>query len=614
MSENPLLLLPIFLSLGVAALVLPFLRKKPGAGAWAVFGTVLVSFLAVMNLLPGADTFVLVPWVGPFEMHLELNPFRALLLLFIFLFQLLNGLYLVKFIERVRRPWLFLSFALVAFASAYVVVLTRNVLVLLIAWEMFLAALYSTILSGGEAAEPVAYKALLIGGASDFLMILGLMLYMNLDGALAMFGNPIPIHGNGTAFAAFFLIFLGAGAKAGMWPFQTWIPEAAEVMPAPGFAALPASLEKILGIYFLFMLCNHMFVLSPLAKGVMFVFALVTVFAAIIPALVEQNLKKVLAYTAISPVGFMVAGMATSHAAGLVGALMYMLTHATYKSGMFYAAGNFEALAGETLESIERRKVRMPLTVAGFLLGGLAAISFWPTGGFMAKEFILEGVGHQHQYLVLVLLVLGAALNVAVFAKLAAVLLSGWRTKESGDAPGFQALPVLVLGLLALVGGLLFIAFAGTFVQALSFGTTPGTTDVAWIQHALLHISPLTVVSLAVWILGAALFLALRPAEGPAATTFEFLRTSPVLGRAFQLADEKKLDAYEVALKVVQWLSRLVFVYVERLIDTIADWLIQAGRGITKPALSAIHNGVYSNYLAWVIAGFALVAGLVLLR
>ena len=148
------------------------------------------------------------------------------------------------------------------------------------------------------------------------------------------------------AFWSFLLIFLGAGAKAGMFPFHTWIPDAAQVMPASGFAAMPASLEKVLGIYFLFVLTNQMFVLNAAARTCMFVLGIATVFVSIVPALVEKDLRKVLALTAISPVGFMVCGMAVSEAAGFAGALLYMLTHATYKSAMFFSLGNFEEKAG----------------------------------------------------------------------------------------------------------------------------------------------------------------------------------------------------------------------------------------------------------------------------
>jgi NADH:ubiquinone oxidoreductase subunit 5 (subunit L)/multisubunit Na+/H+ antiporter MnhA subunit len=337
----------------------------------------------------------------------------------------------------------------------------------------------------------------------------------------------------------------------------------------------------------------------------------VTIFAAVIPALVEKNFKKVLAFTAISPVGFMVAGLASNVAIGMAGALMYMLTHAIYKSAMFYAAGNLEeAAGGATLEAIEARKDRLGMTVIGFAMAFLAAISFLFTGGFMAKEFILEGTLHHGHYFVFALIAIGATLNVAVMVKLLVVLFSGWCEKEKTEAPFEQTVPVLVLGVLALLGGFIFKGASGSF-DAVSGGEIGEA-----IHHALtsFHASPLIVVSLAIWILGLALFIALRSDGAPASSAFDSFRNSPVLGRAYDLAEAKRFDAFEVGMVTIRGIAYVVFTYVERLIDVVGNWVIALGSGLFRASLSGIHNGVYSNYLAWVIAGFVLVTGLVLLR
>jgi multicomponent Na+:H+ antiporter subunit A len=142
-----------------------------------------------------------------------------------------------------------------------------------------------------------------------------------------------------------------------------------------------------------------------------------------LPSLVEPNLKKVLALTAIAPAGFMIAGMATSETAGMAGALLLMLTHATYKSTMFFAAGNLEAAAGGTgLEALEGFGRRLPLTGLGFLFAFTAAISLPPTGGFIAKELIFEGLIERHHFVVFAALWIGAVLLMAVFCKIVAVL------------------------------------------------------------------------------------------------------------------------------------------------------------------------------------------------
>jgi formate hydrogenlyase subunit 3/multisubunit Na+/H+ antiporter MnhD subunit len=609
MNDTLLLALPIGLPILSGAILLPFLRKNAQALAWTTLLTVVITLLASLGLLSDASASISIPWLGFFDLSFGITNWKAFLIGFLFFFQILNSIYLLRSISRIPRPYLFAVFSLVAFGSACGAILAQNLLILVIGWQMVLVALYALILAGGDGTEPLALKALILNGASDFLMILGLMIYHHLEGSLNL---NTPSHlatgASFATFASFVLMFLGAGARAGMWPFQTWIPEAAESMPVPGFAALPTALAKLLGIYFLFVICNDLFALSPAARTVMYVFAVATIYAAVIPALVERNFKKVLGLIAISSVGFMVAGMATSAAAGLAGALMLMLTQATYQSAMFYAAGNLEQSAGSaSLEAIEGRKEILPYTVLGFLMAFMAAVALPPTGGFLGKQFIFEGLFEHHNFFVFFFVWTGAILNAAVFLKLAAVLLSDWKNKIKTDLGWTFVVPVLVLGAAALLGG-----FVMNFNSGL-IGGVVGFQETEWMQRAW-QISPVTMASVGVYVLGATLFFALRTPGKPEWSTFHFLRESPVLGRAYQLAEEKTFDAYEVGMKVINWIADVVFWRFERLIDRVAEWFIDTGRSIARPCLSTIHNGVYSNYLAWVVAGFALVSALVLLR
>ncbi|HVN75344.1 MAG TPA: complex I subunit 5 family protein [Thermoanaerobaculaceae bacterium] len=596
------ILLPVLVPLVLAALA-PALRRSPKALAALPVVAAALDAACFLALSTGASLSE--SWVGSFRLEFGADPWQRLLLGFVVLFQAASGVYALRALPRTKRPALLAASLLVAFASAWGVVAANNVLMLLIFWEMFLVALYGAIHAAGDGAERVAQKALIIGGASDFLMILGLIAYLALGGG-ATFGTPLAVGSSKTALVAFVLIFLGAGAKAGMFPFHTWIPEAAEVMPAAGFATLPASLEKVLGISFLFTLTSRMFVLNGAARGVMLAFAVATAFVVIAPALVERNLKRVLALTAISPVGFMIAGMATSEALGVAGALFYMLTHATYKSGMFFAAGAFEDEAGgATLAQVHGSGRRMPALGLGFALAFVAAISLPPTGGFMAKELIFEGLSGSGHPAVLALLAVAAILNIAVFCKVLAVVLGATPKPAAGSSPA-SWLPVVALGSLAFLTGLVFTACAP------SFGTHIRFEDPGWIA-GVWHVTPLTMASLAIYLLGFMLYLGARERAESAAATFEGLRSSPVLGAGLAMAAEKRFDAYEIGLNVVEFVSRVVFRYFERLIDVVTDAIIGWGRSFSRHALSAIHNGVYANYLGWAVIGLIAVLTLVFL-
>jgi formate hydrogenlyase subunit 3/multisubunit Na+/H+ antiporter MnhD subunit len=598
MSDQTLLFIPILIPLLLAVFILPFCRKNAKAATGLVLVSVLISGLAFMKAYSSSPK-IDIPWVEAFTISFSLTSWKSFLLGFVFLFQALTSIYSIGAASRLGKPYLYSLALLIAFSSACAVIMTDNLLVLLVGWELFLVALYLMILSGGKKAEAAANKALMIGGASDFLMILGLMFFFHMAPADPMHAG-IVLGSNPMAFWSFFLIFLGAGAKAGMFPFHTWIPDAAQVMPASGFAAMPASLEKVLGIYFLFVVTNQMFVLNSLAHTVMFCFGIATVFVTIVPAMIEKDLRKVLALTAISPVGFMICGMAVSEAAGFAGALLYMLTHATYKSAMFFAAGNFEEKAGSSqLDKLLGVARSMPYTAAGFFLAFLAAISLPPTGGFIAKELILEGAMGSGHTIVLILLVIGAILNIAVFAKVVAVL---WAPGSNlrNESQGACVFSAVVMGIAALLGGFVFQRFGG-LLSAVVGAHEEGLISNVW------HFSILTVVSLAIYTLGFLIYAAARSGRANAAETFSPLTDSPVFGPALRLAGDKKFDAYEVGVKVVEFITGIVFRYVERMIDVVGDGVIGMGRWLLRPVLSGAHNGIYGNYLGWTVVGFILV-------
>lgn len=597
MNASTFLVAPVIVPLLLAVFILPFFRRNPKAGAALLLLSVVVSGLAFW-MASASSPKVEFLWVESFTLSFSLDSWKTFLLCFVFLFQLMTAIYSLG-ASQPARPYLYTFSLLIAFSSAGLVLLTDSLLVLLVGWELFLVALYLMINSGGEKAEPVARKALVIGGASDFLMILGLMLFFSLAPDQSMHAR-IAIAANPLAFWSFLLIFLGAGAKAGMFPFHTWIPDAAQVMPASGFAAMPASLEKVLGIYFLFVLTNQMFVMDAVARNCMFCLGIATVFVSIVPALVEKDLRKVLALTAISPVGFMVCGMAMSEAAGFAGALLYMLTHATYKSAMFFSLGNFEEKAGGSqLDQLQGIARRMPLSATGFFLAFVAAISLPPTGGFIAKELIFEGALESKHILVLVFLVAGAILNVAVFSKVIAVLWARGDGRKD-EAAGTCAIPAVIMGVAALTGGF-FFQHADGLLSEVTGAHAAGLLSNVW------HFSPLTVISLAIYTLGFMVFAGARGGRKNAAETFSPLETSPVLGPALRMARERKFDGYDVGLKVVEFTTRIVFLYVERMIDVVGQFFISSAGWIMRPVLSGAHNGMYGNYLSWTVVGFIFV-------
>jgi hypothetical protein len=103
------------------------------------------------------------------------------------------------------------------------------------------------------------------------------------------------------------------------------------------------------------------------------------------------------------------------------------------------------------------------------------------------------------------------------------------------------------------------------------------------------------------------IYAAARSHRKNAAEAFAPLATSPMLGPALRMARERKFDGYEIGLKIVDFITRIVFQYVERKIDVLGDLIIGSGRWLLRPVLSGAHNGLYGNYLCWSVVGFIFV-------
>jgi len=129
----------------------------------------------------------------------------------------------------------------------------------------------------------------------------------------------------------------------------------------------------------------------------------------------------------------------------------------------------------------------------------------------------------------------------------------------------------------------------------------PGLTGNVW------HFSILAVVSLGIYAVGFMIYASARTGRASAAETFASLRTSPVLGSVLTQAEAGRFDGYEIGVRTVDAITRVVFRFIERKIDVVGAGVIALGCAVLRPLLSGAHNGIYGNYLCWALVGFLVV-------
>ena len=592
-------ILALFILIPLAAGILNFVFPRRLRGFCALLITI-INFLAAIYLFRKEAIFS-IPWAGfGIEFALRLYHFSSFIILAAAFFSLLAVIYSLKFLKDKDSSKQFYQYLLISLSFVNGAVLANNLVLLLFFWEGLLLTLFGMIAIGGRGAFKTATKAFIIVGVSDLCMMAGIALTGYLAKTLVLSEISLPLNSLGAL--AFILLVIGAISKAGSMPFHTWIPDAATDAPLPFMAFLPASLEKLLGIYFLARISLDMFKLNPdswLSTMLMTVGAL-TIFLAVMMALVQKNYKKLLSYHAISQVGYMVLGIGTALPIGIVGGLFHMINHALYKSCLFLTAGSVEKQAGTTdLEKLGGLIKKMPLTFISFAVAALSISGVPPFNGFFSKELVYHAA-RERGMVFYVVAVAGAFLTAASFLKLGhAVFLGKLRQEHKGvkEAPFAMLLPMGVLALICIIFGIfnylplnnLIQPILGAKLNGQSFSGLSGDRALVFITLAVL--------------LGALIhhIIAVR-VSGSALKAADHIHYSPVFSCCYRFAEEKYFDLYEVVRKIIHKLSRGLW-RIDRAVDWIYNSLIADSAFAISRAISRAHSGYYVTYIIWSLIG-----------
>ena len=424
-----------------------------------------------------------------FSVDLAISPLGLLVVIASAAFAFLIAIYSFRDTAGTPREGKFHAYLIWALGGACLVGLAQNLLVLLVGWEIVTLMLFLLINLGRAEARRGAAKAYGILGFADACLLLAVALLIAMPGGtdnLVFPKSPISVSDMGAAgYAVYALILVAALAKAGAVPLHTWIPAIAKDAPTSVMAYLPAALDKLLGIYLLAVLSLRMFKPDGTMQIVMMIIGAVTILSAVVMAMMQHNLKRLLSFHAVSQVGYMVLGIGTGTTIGVIGGLFHMLNHAIYKCNLFLMSGSVgEAAGSDEIEDMGGLARVLPVTFVCGLVSAFAISGVPPFNGFASKWLIYQGaleVSNTHRALAVVLVVVavfGSALTLASFVKVmySAFLSAAPRGKErpAGRAKESvaRAIPMIVLALACILFGI----WPGLAVEGI---LVPGVKDMS---------------------------------------------------------------------------------------------------------------------------------------
>ncbi len=400
---------------GMLVTALGFRTWRGRAAGWIATGAIFLAFLAALGALislqghsPQHRELVSSLWnyavtVGiDGKMSILVDPLSVYMILVVTGISTLIHLYSVSYMDKDRGFVRFFSYLNFFVFSMLLLVLASNFLLLIVGWAFVGAASYLLISFWYRrtTATQAGIKAFVINVVGDVGLVLGTYFIFKhthtLEFLKAFHATEAGAFGhasnNGDLVAGCVLLLVGAFAKSAQIPLHTWLPDAMEG-PTPVSALIHAATMVTAGVYLIARM-HPLFERAPAAQDVGAVIGALTLLIAGTIALVQTDIKRVIAYSTMSQIGYMIMGVSVgAYAAGL----FHLMTHAFFKALLFMAAGSIiGAMAGEqSLEKMGGFRKAMPFTYACFIVGGLALSGIPPFSGFFSKDEILLVTGER---------------------------------------------------------------------------------------------------------------------------------------------------------------------------------------------------------------------------
>jgi multicomponent Na+:H+ antiporter subunit D len=427
-----LVLTPLFG--GLLAALMP--RRGPAPWIWSALVTGFEVFLALsmVKLVRQSPqetiSYFIGWWPAEYGIAYEIDALNAYVILVVALLAFVSTIYAKSSVEDEipkDRHNFFYSIWLLAISGMVGICATADTFNIYVLLEISSLTVYTLIAMGkyrDRRALTASLKYLILGSIGATFILLGIGYLLMLTGTL----NMADMHeqlmlmkakgdlaGNRTILVGFTFITVGLGLKMAMWPLHLWLPNAYTFAPS-AVSALVASTATKVGVYmafrFIFTLFGSIYD-SSATLALMAFCGTLGIIVSSIRAAQATNVKKILAYSSVGQLGYIVVGFSMANESGVAASVIHILNHAVTKGAMFMACGAVVLRMGNAdLKSFYGLGRRMPATMAAFTIGGLGLIGMPLTSGFISKFYLISGALHDGKWWLAMVVLAGSLISI----------------------------------------------------------------------------------------------------------------------------------------------------------------------------------------------------------
>lgn len=471
-----------------AAILQAFVGRRLGpvggplVGMVAMAGSLGMAIKVLLEVIGGATVHVQLPWIQVGRLYVpwgfQVGSLEASIMVMVTFVSLMVQTYSIGYMAGDAKYNRFFTVVSLFTSGMLIVLMAENLILLLMGWELMSFSSFTLIGHWFEEPENAraALKAFLTTGVANLGLFAGSFVLITNAGTASFSGIAEWVAtGPSTAtltLAALFL-FWGAMGKSAQVPLHAWLPDAM-AGPTPGSSLIHAATMVAAGV-FLVARTFFLFTAAPQALTVVAYVGGITAFMAATIALVQDDIKKVLAYSTVSQLGYMMLALGTF---GYTAAIFHLITHGFFKALLFMGAGSvIHAVGGEqNMKRMGGLLKKLPWTGITFIIGSLALAGIWPFSGFYSKdEILLDVFNSPHQ--VLFWMGVATALMTAFYMTRAVVLTFFGRPRDehlyerAHESPAIMTVPLVLLSVPSILAGLPGAPALGAPIQRfLTFG------------------------------------------------------------------------------------------------------------------------------------------------
>ncbi|MDH5375985.1 MAG: proton-conducting transporter membrane subunit [Candidatus Bathyarchaeota archaeon] len=409
----------------------------------------------------------------PLGACLEIDFFSVFMAFLYIIIGLFATVYSIKFMERDSGLTEYYTLMLGMIAGMTGIVFAGDFFTLFVFWELMCLTSYALVAFRKQKWEPIeaGFKYLIMSAAGSATILLAMSFLYGMTGTLnfaALADGLTAATSEGWLYITLALVIVGFGVKAAIVPFHTWLPDAHSAAPSPISAMLSGVMVQTGACALVRVLLLVFNSAQPAWQMTLAVFAVFTMFGGNLMALLQDDLKRLLAFSTIANLGYIIFGFATVSHDGLTASLFHITNHAIMKTLLFLCAGAFI----RQTKTRDLRKLRgigkiMPVTGVFFAIGTIAIAAFPPLNGFWSEMMIIAAGVRAEMIIFSTLTLANMALSVVYYFRLIRIIILEEPTKVSKratKAPVSMLIPLLILAFLCVFIGV----YPGPFIGASS--------------------------------------------------------------------------------------------------------------------------------------------------